>query len=258
MADPTRLAQIVGNLLHNASKFTPEEGHVQVSLTHENDRAVIRIVDSGVGIAPEQLPRVFDMFTRREKSTLGTNGGLGIGLALSRRLAEMHDGEITVASPGVGKGTVFTFSLPAETGTSESASEPLARPPRSNRTNTVNVLVIEDNEDSAEVLAMSLEGWGYVASVAHTGAAGLALLQETRPRIVLCDIGLPEMDGIEVCKRVRALELGYTPVMIALTGWGMQQDVRRTQESGFDHHLVKPVAPETLFDLLDRLSEPLT
>jgi CheY-like chemotaxis protein len=168
----------------------------------------------------------------------------------------MHDGEITVASPGVGKGTVFTFSLPAEPGAPARASEPPAHRSRPDPISPASVLIIEDNEDSAEVLALSLEGRGYAPSIAHTGQAGLALLQETRPRIVLCDIGLPEMDGIEVCKRVRALELGYKPVMIALTGWGMQQDLRRTRESGFDHHLVKPVAPETLFELLDRLSEP--
>jgi CheY-like chemotaxis protein len=255
LADPTRLAQIVSNLLHNACKFTPEEGQVQIELTHQSGRAVIRVTDSGVGIAPEQLPRVFDMFTQIERSTLNAHGGLGIGLALSRRLAEMHDGEITVASPGVGKGSAFTFSLPAEQGMPDSPSDSAARPARPNRNTAVNVLIIEDNHDSAEVLALSLEGRGYLPSVAHTGSDGLALLQETRPRIVLCDIGLPEMDGIEVCKRVRELELDYRPVMIALTGWGMKEDVRRTQASGFDYHLVKPVAPQTLFELLDRVSE---
>jgi signal transduction histidine kinase len=253
LADPIRLAQIVGNLLHNASKFTPTAGQIGVSLTFDDGRAKIEITDSGVGIAPEQLAHVFDMFTRVERPTTGANGGLGIGLALSRRLAQMHDGELTVASPGVGKGSVFTFWLPAEPGSQE-ALDSGSRQARPKLAQAVDVLIIEDNNDSAELLALSLESRGYLASVAHTGPAGLALLQQKRPRVVLCDIGLPEMDGIEVCQRVRKLELGYRPVMIALTGWGMKEDLRRTQESGFDHHLVKPVAPETLFELLDRVT----
>jgi len=258
-ADPTRLAQIVSNLLHNACKFTPEEGHVEVSLTHEAGRAVIRVTDSGVGIGADQLTRVFEMFTRIEPTTRSQNSGLGIGLALSRKLAALHDGDITVASEGPGRGSVFTFSLPAEVGVAEPDRKLESLPPRAGADGTpVNVLVIEDNEDSAEVLALVLESRGYNPSVAHTGTAGLALFQETHPRIVLCDIGLPEMDGIEVCKRVRELELDYTPVMIALTGWGMQEDLRRTKDSGFDHHLVKPVAPDDLFRLLDKLSKAAT
>lgn len=255
-ADPTRLAQIVSNLLHNACKFTPEEGRVTVTLTLEQGRAVIRVTDSGVGIGAEQLGRVFEMFTRVEAPGFSQNGGLGIGLALSRKLAALHGGDISVASEGTGKGSVFTFSLPAEVGSAPPEAEVAVSPPRSKPNATVNVLVIEDNEDSAEVLALVLESRGYATSVAHNGVDGLALFQETQPRIVLCDIGLPEMDGIEVCKRVRALRLDYVPVMIALTGWGMQEDLRRTKDSGFDHHLVKPVAPDDLFRLLDRLSEP--
>jgi signal transduction histidine kinase len=254
-ADPTRLAQIISNLLHNACKFTPEGGYVGIALSYEAGRAVIRVKDSGVGIGAEQLTRVFEMFTRIEASTTSQNGGLGIGLALSRKLAALHDGDISVTSEGVGRGSVFTFSLPAEVGTAASEADVAAPTARPKSGTPINVLVIEDNEDSAEVLALVLESRGYAPSVAHTGSAGLALFQEKQPRIVLCDIGLPEMDGIEVCKRVRELPLDYTPVMIALTGWGMQEDVRRTQDSGFDYHLVKPVAPDDLFRLLDRLIE---
>jgi len=253
-ADPTRLAQIVSNLLHNACKFTPEGGRVDVKLTYEDGRAVVRVSDSGVGIEPEQLDRVFEMFTRIDAATSSTNGGLGIGLALSRKLATLHEGDISVASEGAGKGSVFTFSLPAEVGGATADTEVAVTTPRSKPATPVNVLVIEDNEDSAEVLALVLETRGYHPSVAHTGPDGLALFREKLPRIVLCDIGLPEMDGIEVCKRVRELTLDYVPVMIALTGWGMQEDLRRTKDSGFDYHLVKPVAPEDLFRLLDQLS----
>jgi signal transduction histidine kinase len=260
LADPTRLAQIVGNLLHNASKFSPEEGRVRIELLHQYGRAEIRIIDAGVGIDAEQLPRVFDMFARIDRPTMDPNGGLGIGLALSRRLAEMHGGELSVASPGVGQGSTFTFSLPAElgalqAGVAPAAANALAQAARADGSAKVNVLIIEDNEDSAELLGLWLEGRGYTASVAHTGPDGLALLEQTRPGIVLCDIGLPEMDGLEVCKRVRQLELGYRPVMIALTGWGMEEDVQRTRASGFDHHMVKPVEPEKLFLLLDGTSD---
>jgi signal transduction histidine kinase len=253
-ADPTRLAQIVGNLLHNASKFTPEAGEVRVELGHAGDRAYIRVVDSGVGIAPEQLPRVFDMFTRIERS--GTsNGGLGIGLALSRKLSEMHGGSLEVESAGPGRGSVFTLKLPAELDreTAPRLSQP---PPPASESRGVKVLIIEDNEDSAEVLALWLGTRGYQATVAYDGPSGLSLIGELRPSVVLCDIGLPEMDGTEVCRRIRELQLGYRPIMVALTGWGMKKDRERTRDSGFDHHLVKPVAPEALFAVLDSVKPP--
>jgi signal transduction histidine kinase len=254
LVDPTRLVQIVGNLVHNASKFTPEGGKLAIELEHVGGRAVVRVIDSGVGIAPAQLEHVFQMFARLERPSSSGNDGLGIGLALSRKLAEMHDGELTVSSAGLGQGSEFTLSLPAEVAEPQPGPVSVRPPALASSAAPVKVLIIEDNQDSAEVLALSLQGKGYATSVAHTGPAGLALLQQTRPRIVLCDIGLPEMDGVEVCRRVRQLELGYQPVMIALTGWGMADDRRRTQESGFDHHLVKPVEPKLLFELLESVA----
>jgi signal transduction histidine kinase len=256
LADPTRLAQIVGNLLHNASKFTPDQGHVLVELTFQDGQALVGIKDDGSGIAEEQLGRVFDMFTRIDRPNARGNSGLGIGLALSRTLAEMHGGQLTASSPGVDQGSVFRLTLPAELGASVAGSERPAADADPSANAGVNVVVIEDNQDSAEVLAISLESRGFTVSVAHTGPAGLELVERVTPRIVLCDIGLPGMDGTEVCRRIRALSLGYRPVVVALTGWGMKEDVRRTRESGFDHHLVKPVAPDTLFALLDRVSAP--
>jgi signal transduction histidine kinase len=254
LADPTRLVQVVGNLVHNASKFTPEGGRVEVELEHADGRGVIRVIDSGVGIAPAQLEHVFEMFARIERPASSGNDGLGIGLALSRKLAEMHEGELNVTSAGLGQGSVFTFSLPAEIAERQ-PGPPSVRPSGGSTTAAIKVLIIEDNRDSAEVLALSLQGQGYVTVVAHTGPDGLAQVLKERPLIVLCDIGLPDMDGTEVCRRVRELALGYRPVMIALTGWGMSDDRRRTHESGFDHHLVKPVAPEKLFALLDSVRE---
>ena len=258
LADPTRLTQIVGNVLHNASKFSPQGGEIGVTLSYAQGRALVEMSDSGIGIPAEQLPRVFEMFTRIEGSGPGSgsgrNSGLGIGLALSRRLALMHEGDLVVTSPGVGRGSTFTLSIPAEQGEAELTRGSLPPPPPASAPQGVKVLIIEDNQDAAEVLALSLQTRGYVTSVAHTGADGLAMLAAERPRVVLCDIGLPGMDGIEVCRRARDMPLDYPLVMVALTGWGMKEDVRRTRESGFDHHLVKPVAPETLFALLEKVA----
>jgi signal transduction histidine kinase len=254
-ADPTRLTQIVTNLLHNASKFTPTGGSVGVRLTFDAGNAQIRVEDHGVGIARDQLPRVFEMFTRIEGSTTNPHGGLGIGLALSRKLAQLHEGELRAESAGLGHGSTFILSLPAEVGEARPSIDSLRPPAEPNLRSGMNVLVIEDNRDSAEVLALWLDSRGYSASVAHTGSAGLSLFKSMRPRIVLCDIGLPEMSGVEVCRQIRELSLDYRPVMVALTGWGMKEDREKTRDSGFDYHLVKPVAPEALFGILDGLND---
>jgi CheY-like chemotaxis protein len=249
LADPVRLAQIIGNLLHNASKFSPVGGQIELILSHGEGRAAIRVIDSGVGIAAEQLPLVFNMFARIEGETR-SNSGLGIGLALSRKLAEMHGGELTASSAGVGKGSVFTLSVPADGAAPRPLLEPSepSLPARSSA--NLSVLIIEDNQDNAEVLALWLENRGCTTRVAYTGGEGLALVSSARPDFILCDIGLPDMDGMEVCRRVRQLPLDYRPVMVALTGWGMDEDRRRTREAGFDHHFVKPVAPEKLDAIL--------
>ena len=258
-ADPTRIAQIIGNLLHNASKFSPEGSAIEVKLAHDavevegsesERRAVVQVIDTGIGIVAGELAHVFDMFAQVDHPGGGSKGGLGIGLALSRRLAEMHGGELTAVSPGVGQGSVFTLSLPALPPVASVSVAPprLAQPAREV---PINLVLIEDNADAAELLSMWLERRKYAVTMAGTGPDGLEAIQATRPQIVLCDIGLPSMDGNEVCRRVRQLDLGYRPLMIALTGWGMKEDMQRTQEAGFDHHLVKPVDPEKLFALLE-------
>ncbi len=252
-ADPTRLTQIIGNLLHNASKFTPEGGQVKVDIRYENGTAFIDVIDSGVGIAPAQLPRVFDMFVKVDRPDSSLSGGLGIGLALSRRLAEMQGGTLTANSAGPGQGSVFTLALPAEMREAGSPGDSV-RPVAQRAQNAgLTIVIIEDNHDAAEVMEISLEDRGYRVHVAHTGPDGLELVQRIRPAVVLCDIGLPGMDGIEVCRRVRSSTPVLAPVMIALTGWGMEEDRRRTQQTGFDHHLVKPVEPQLLFNLLDSI-----
>jgi signal transduction histidine kinase len=250
LADPTRVVQVVGNLLHNGSKFTPEGGSIVLEVTRDAERAVVRVIDSGIGIAPERLSQVFEMFVRFDGSERGVSTGLGIGLALARRLAQMHGGNLTVESAGLGQGSTFELSLPVEA--TQAAAPPSVRPqPLVPQRPGESIVVIEDNADSAEMLQLWLATKGYRVEVARTGPEGLELVQRLRPRIVLCDIGLPGMDGVEVCRRVRESELDVKPLMIALTGWGMESDRQRTRETGFDHHLVKPVEPETLFRLLE-------
>jgi signal transduction histidine kinase len=245
--DPTRVSQIIGNLLHNAAKYTAVGGEIRVELDHDGAGAAIRVIDPGAGIPPDQLGRVFEMFARVERSVPNANSGLGIGLALAQRLATMHGGQVTATSRGEGHGATFTLSLPVVA--AEPDREPAPAAPLASAS-ALSVVVIEDNDDSADMLAMWLEHAGHRVQIARTGPEGLALVHAARPDVVLCDVGLPGMDGVEVCRRIQDLELGIRPLMVALTGWGMDADRRRTGEAGFDHHLVKPVALDKLRAIL--------
>jgi signal transduction histidine kinase len=253
--DATRLAQIVGNLLHNAAKFTPAGGQISVELARERSHAVVRVIDSGEGLAADQIERAFEMFARvNSPGVVKSEPGLGIGLALARRLAELHQGTLTGASEGAGRGATFTLRLPAledhmDTTTHESSS------PAQKTGKLLDIVVIEDSEDVAETLAMWLEGLGHRVKVAKNGPLGIDLVLNTHPDLVLCDLGLPDMDGIEVCRRVRRLSLTSQPRMVALTGWGREDDRRRTREAGFDDHLVKPVAAEKLQSVLRTVAQ---
>jgi signal transduction histidine kinase len=251
--DPTRVAQIVGNLLHNASKYSPNGGAVHVKVLTDGADVLVHVIDHGAGIPPDQLGRVFDMFTRIERALPNANGGLGIGLALAQQLAHMHGGKLSATSAGEGHGTTFTLALPLAV-VEPSAGKPdhgAARDPEpASVAPRLSVVVIEDNHDAADMLAMWLENVGHEVQIARSGPDGLALVTAAQPHIVMCDVGLPGMDGIEVCRRVRALDLRPRPMMIALTGWGMDADQRRTREAGFDHHLVKPVSLDKLRAIL--------
>jgi signal transduction histidine kinase len=245
--DATRVAQIVGNLLSNASKHSPSAAVIGVELARMDDTAMIRVLDRGVGIPEDQLEQVFSMFTKIERSVDSVNDGLGIGLALSRQLAELQGGTLTASSPGEGKGATFTLSLPL--GKLEVVSE---APPQSSGTTdgvALSVVIVEDNDDAADLMAGWLERLGHQVRVARSGPDGLALILEVRPDVVLCDIGLPGMDGVEVCRRL-GTQMRELPVMVALTGWGLEADRQRTVDAGFDHHLVKPVAMDLLFNIL--------
>ncbi len=251
--DSTRIAQIVGNLLDNASKHSPEGARIRVELRHAEGVASIRVLDEGEGIPMEQLDRVFDMFAKLDRAGRAYDGGLGIGLALARQLAELHGGKLTAESGGEGKGATFTLSVPTSLVDSSPDVCEEAHAPAPRTQSVLSVVVVEDNEDAADMMSAWLEQLGYAVKVARTGPDGVALVLESRPDVVLCDIGLPGMDGVDVCRSI-VHEMQKPPVMIAMTGWGMDGDRQRTEEAGFRHHLVKPVQPEKLRSVLESVA----
>jgi CheY-like chemotaxis protein len=246
-ADPTRLAQIVSNLLLNAVKYTPEGGLIRLEVESCDGEAVLRVHDSGVGIAPEMRSRIFDPFVQGDAS-LAPQGGLGIGLTLVRRLVELHSGRIEVDSPGPGRGSTFTVRLPAL------ARAPAPPPPATSRATTPprRVLVVDDNRDAADTLAKLLELWGHQVRVVHDGPAALEAAALDPPEIVLLDIGLPGMDGYDVVARLREHPATRASRIVALTGFGQEADRRTALAAGFDDHMAKPVNPEALRELLGR------
>lgn len=248
--DGTRVAQVIGNLLHNASKYTETGGEICIEMGTVDGNARIRVIDPGVGIPASQLERVFDMFAKIERSVPNANGGLGIGLALSRQLALLHDGVLVAESSGEGCGATFTLTLPLLDGTPPEVVTESADAVAGKGNGSLRIVLIEDNEDAAELLAFWLTEMGHHVRVGSTGPEGLALVREVVPQLVLCDLGLPGMSGLEVCQHVRALELPSQPMMVALTGWGMAENRRQTGEVGFDHHLVKPVTTGALLEIL--------
>jgi two-component system CheB/CheR fusion protein len=230
--DPVRLTQILANLLNNAARYTGRGGDIRVKLERRDASALISVRDSGAGIAPELLPRLFQMFSRGEASS-----GLGIGLALARRLAQMHGGEIEARSEGAGRGAEFLVRLPLSAG-----APPAARPRADgSRLARQRILLVDDNRDAADSLAKLLTILGAEVEIASDGPGALAAFERSHPDAVLLDIGLPGMDGYEVARRLRALPAGGGVSIIALTGWGQEEDKRRAREAGFDRHLIKPV-----------------
>ncbi|NQV26682.1 MAG: PAS domain S-box protein [Rhodopirellula sp.] len=247
-ADASRLEQVVVNLLTNAAKYTDEGGHIWLSVQEDGTDCVLRVRDTGVGIAPDLLPRVFDLFTQAERSLDRSQGGLGIGLALVQRLVEMHHGKVEVHS-SLGQGSEFVVCLPMVlTAEPQSPSSPTekARP----TVPSLRVLVVDDNVDTAGSLAMLLEASGHEVRIAHDGPTALQAAIDNKPDVVLLDIGLPGMDGNEVAKRIRQQPELENVVLVAMTGYGQDSDRKRSHEAGFDHHLVKPVELSALEKLL--------
>jgi PAS domain S-box-containing protein len=253
--DPTRLAQVVGNLLHNAAKFTDAGGRVQVRLAAETDgrTATLSVRDSGIGMAAEILAQLFEPFSQADRSLDRSRGGLGLGLALVKGLVELHGGTIRAASAGLGRGSEFTVRLPLNPDLSLPA--PANGPAAALAGNALHVLIVEDNRDTAESLRLLLELQGYEVDVAFTGGAALESARRLRPDLVLCDIGLPGgMDGYEVARALRADPPRVPLHLIALSGYGQEEDQRRARQAGFDRHLTKPVDPGVLTQLLDALA----
>jgi len=249
--DPVRLAQVVGNLLHNASKYTGEEGHIVLVARTRDGRAEIVVQDTGIGIAPEAMPRIFELFTQIPSERASTTGGLGIGLALVRALVELHGGEIRAASAGVDQGSEFMVRLPLlDAQTDADAAGHAVEGTRPTAPVRRNILIADDNQDALESLALMLRMEGHEVCCASDGEEALALAGQRRPEIVVLDVGMPKLDGCEVARRIRAESWGRDAVLVALTGWGQEIDRRRSREAGFDMHLVKPVDPATLCDML--------
>jgi CheY-like chemotaxis protein len=254
VVDPVRIVQILGNLLHNASKYSPVGGTITVGLECTPTLVVIRVIDNGIGIHAGNLDRVFDMFTRFDRSLPGSDRGLGIGLTLSRKLATLHGGTLTASSLGEGRGTTFTLSLPVLPPADEVAGAPTRSTPSLDRGTGLDIVVIEDNKDIVEAFTIWLEDMGHHVQSARTGPTGLALVQATRPQVVFCDLGLPEMDGNEVCQRIGGGSNDARPVMIALSGWVSEEDRKQTRSAGFDHHLAKPLEFARIRELLHSIA----
>ena len=251
-ADLTRMAQVLSNLINNAAKYTGTGGHIQVSARAAEGRASIEVRDDGIGIQPEMLSHIFDLFAQVDTSLERAQGGLGIGLTIARSLVEMHGGTIEASSEGLEKGSAFTVHLPLA-----QAEDVLAAPEadREQQPGTrLRVLVVDDNEDSADSLAIWLRLKGHEVSTAYDGPQALARALEQPPDLVLLDIGMPGMSGYEVARRLRAHPDTRRTMLVAMTGWGQEEDRRLSREAGIDQHLVKPLEPRTLEDLLVRLA----
>jgi PAS domain S-box-containing protein len=250
-ADPARLAQVVGNLLNNAGKFTDRGGHIWLTVEREGDHAVIRVRDNGIGIAKQDLPGLFEMFAQVDTSLERSRDGLGIGLTLVKTLVEMHGGSVQAYSEGLGRGTEFVVRLPILM----EALEPAPERPLSAATSVVarRILIVDDSEDGAESLAMLLQFFGHETFKAHDGVEAIEAAERQRPDVVLLDIGLPRLNGYEVCARIRKEPWGKDLVLVALTGWGQEEDRHRSKEAGFDAHMVKPVDYDALLKLIGSL-----
>ncbi|VTT98761.1 multi-sensor hybrid histidine kinase : Chemotaxis protein methyltransferase CheR OS=Chondromyces apiculatus DSM 436 GN=CAP_7340 PE=4 SV=1: PAS_4: GAF_2: HisKA: HATPase_c: Response_reg [Gemmataceae bacterium] len=247
-ADPTRITQSLGNILTNAAKYTEDGGHIWVAAGRDGAEATVSVRDTGIGLSPEMLTRVFDLFTQESRTIDRSQGGLGIGLTLARRLVEMHGGTVRAASEGPGRGSEFTVRLPALPPGADRADRG-ARPepaPTANR----RLLIVDDNIDSAESMAELLALFGHNVRTAHDGRAALTAARDLRPEVILLDIGLPGLDGYEVARRIRQNPELHSTTLIAMTGYGQDEDRRKTREAGFDHHLVKPVDVDELCRIL--------
>ena len=258
-ADPTRIAQVLANLLNNAAKYTPAGGRIELSVRREGQSALVSVADNGIGLARESLEAIFELFSQADLSANRAHGGLGIGLSLVRQLVEMHGGTVSASSPGLGRGSAFTVRLPLATGLAPSGEpvqartpEPSAAPPRQLR-----ILVVDDHMDAAQALAGMLALKGHVTEVAYSGPRALEVAALFKPEVAFIDIGMPAMDGHETARALRQIAELEALRLIALTGWGTRADRDRAVQAGFDHHLTKPASLQAIDALLANIARML-
>ncbi|HYF21224.1 MAG TPA: ATP-binding protein, partial [Ramlibacter sp.] len=249
MGDPTRLAQALGNLLNNAAKYTPPGGSIALRVRREGDEAVVEVEDNGEGIPAGMLETIFSLFTQVRSTLDRAQGGLGIGLYLVRSLVALHGGTVVATSPGPGKGSCFTMRLPCLQALAPASPEPVAEAGEGGARG-LKVLVVDDNVDAAETLQSVLDISGCETRIVHDGLQVLPAAQAFEPDVVLLDIGLPGLNGYGVAQQLRAVPRFRQTLLVAITGWGAEQDRLRAQQAGFDHHLTKPVDFGTLEELL--------
>ncbi|MGA2705802.1 MAG: PAS domain S-box protein [Isosphaeraceae bacterium] len=250
-ADPTRLEQILVNLLANAAKYTESGGTIWFTAGHEGNDIVIKVRDTGIGIPPEKLPQMFELFAQGDRSLARSEGGLGIGLTLVRSLAEMHGGSVTATSEGPGKGSEFMVRLPAVAARAEEIPRLPAKTPQANA-HRARILIVDDNVDMVRGLVRLLELLGHDVQTAYDGPTAVEAARVHRPEFVLLDLGLPGMDGYQVATRLRQEQGSQDAVIIAVTGYGQEDDRCRSREAGFDHHLVKPIDHNVLVTLISQ------
>jgi signal transduction histidine kinase/CheY-like chemotaxis protein len=248
-ADATRLAQVFANLLNNSAKYSPPGSEISLKIACEGRQAVVSVTDNGVGIPASMLPRIFDMFVQLEPS--GQREGLGIGLTLVKHLVELHGGLVEASSPGTGRGSTFKVFLPL-------ADSPPPEPPHESSMNVAptyraRVLVADDNRDAADTLSAILELDGHEVRTAYDGVQALKIAEQFAPQIALLDIGMPHLDGYQTARRIRDQSWGSSILLVALTGWGQEQDRRQATEAGFNYHLVKPGDPQTIGALIEQI-----
>lgn len=248
--DRVRLAQVVSNLLINSAKYTHRGGTIRLSAARDDEAAVLAVTDDGIGIPTDMLDAVFGMFTQVDRTLEKANGGLGVGLSLVKGLVEMHGGSIKARSEGEGKGSEFAVRLPAASAPADPAPLPDAPAKNAEPDGRCRILLIDDNVDAADSLGQILELMDHEVRTAYDGESGIEAARAFRPDIVLCDIGMPKMNGYDTARALRSEAWGKDTVLVALTGWSHEEDRRKSAEAGFDHHLVKPVEVDTLMALL--------
>jgi len=257
MADAVRLTQVFANLLSNSAKYTPPGGFVKLSAEVVETTVIVRVEDNGIGIPSDALSSVFEMFTQVDRVTQAMSGGLGIGLSVVKSLVEMHNGVVRAESEGPGQGSVFTVCLPLAEERSVNEEDNIVNLKSSGESARRRVLVVDDNVDAAESMAALLSLLGHDIQTAHDGEEAVEAAQAFEPDLILMDIGMPRVDGLEAARRIRQLPLRKRPVIAALTGWGQDADRKGSSDAGIDRHLVKPVDLEAVQQLLEKVDRPL-